>query len=124
MMVTICFYLKLSVKALFITLSITKFSPSIVTILFKAGIKALKVMVIHSHVVAHQVFALRLITWLDSVLAHSEGFRALFSRILTEQETGPSGRRQPSLLENILKHDTVLWKAARSAVHHLLISGA
>ena len=107
-----------------IKLFYNKKNSSTVKILFKAGIKALKVMVIHSHVVAHQVFALRLITWLDSVLAHSEGFRALFSRILTEQETGPSGRRQPSLLENILKHDTVLWKAARSAVHHLLISGA
>ena len=89
----------------------------------RAGIKALKVMVIHSHVVAHQVFALRLIAWLDSVLAHSEGFRALFSRILTEQEVSSNGRKQPSLLENIMKHDTVLWKAARSAVHHLLISG-
>ena len=81
-------------------------------------------MVIHSHVVAHQVFALRLISWLDSVLAYSEGFRALFSRILIEQEVGPTGRKQPSLLENILKHDTVLWKSARSAVHHLLISGS
>ena len=81
-----------------------------------AGIKPLKVMVIHSHVVAHQVFALRLISWLDSVLAYSEGFRALFSRILIEQEVGPTGRKQPSLLENILKHDTVLWKSARSAV--------
>ena len=80
-------------------------------------------MVIHSHVVAHQVFAIRLVTWLDSILSHSEGFRALFSRILTEQEVSTNGRKQPSLLEGILKHDTDLWKAARSAVHHLLISG-
>ena len=81
-------------------------------------------MVIHSHVVAHQVFSLRLLTWLDSVLAHSEGLRALFCRILVEQEVSPGSRRkQPSLLEGILKHDTVLWKAARSNVHHLLISG-
>ena len=42
-------------------------------------------MVIHSHVVAHQAFAMRLIGWLDSILAYSEGFRALFSRILVEQ---------------------------------------
>ena len=85
--------------------------------------KPLKVMVIHSHVVAHQVFSLRLLTWLDSVLAHSEGLRALFSRILVEQELTSGRRKQPSLLEGILKHDTVLWKAARSNVHHLLISG-
>ena len=85
--------------------------------------KPLKVMVIHSHVVAHQVFSLRLLTWLDSVLAHSEGLRALFCRILVEQELNSGRRRQPSLLEGILKHDTVLWKAARSSVHHLLISG-
>ena len=80
-------------------------------------------MVIHSHVVAHQVFAIRLVTWLDSILSHSEGFRTIFSQILTEQELGSNGRKQPSLLEGILKHDTDLWKAARSAVHHLLISG-
>ena len=80
-------------------------------------------MVIHSHVVAHQVFSLRLLAWLDSVLAHSEGLRALFSRILVEQEVNSGRRKQPSLLEGILKHDTVLWKAARSNVHHLLISG-
>ena len=85
--------------------------------------KPLKVMVIHSHVVAHQVFSLRLLTWLDSVLAHSEGLRALFCRILVEQELSSGRRKQPSLLEGILKHDTVLWKAARSNVHHLLISG-
>ena len=85
--------------------------------------KPLKVMVIHSHVVAHQVFSLRLLSWLDSVLAHSEGLRALFCRILVEQEVTSGRRKQPSLLEGILKHDTVLWKAARSNVHHLLISG-
>jgi hypothetical protein len=50
-------------------------------------------------VVAHQIFALRLIGWLESVLGHSEGFRALFSRILVEQEVGPNGRKQASILE-------------------------
>ena len=72
---------------------------SLLTILFKAGIKALKVMVIHSHVVAHQVFAMRLINWLDNILGYSEGFRALFSLILVEQEVGQNGRKQPSILE-------------------------
>ena len=89
----------------------------------RRGVKPLKVVVIHAAVVAHQVFAMRLITWLDGILAYSEGFRALFSRILVEQETGQAGRRQPSILEQLLKHDTVPWKAARSAAHHLLISG-
>ena len=93
------------------------------TVIVIAGIKPLKVMVIHSHVIAHQVFALRLVSWLDGILAHSEGFRVLFSRILIEQEVGSNGRKQPSLLEGFLKHDTVLWKAARSSIHHLLISG-
>jgi len=89
----------------------------------RRGIKALKVMVIHSHVVAHQVFAMRLISWLDGILAYSEGFRALFSKILVEQEVGGNGKKQPSILEGMLRRDTVLWKAARSAIHHLLISG-
>lgn len=89
----------------------------------RRGIKPLKVMVIHSHVVAHQVFAMRMISWLDGILAYSEGFRALFSLILVEQEQGVNSRKQPSILEGILRHDTVLWKAARSSVHHMLISG-
>ena len=65
----------------------------------RRGIKPLKVMVIHSHVVAHQVFAMRLINWLDNILGYSEGFRALFSLILVEQEVGQNGRKQPSILE-------------------------
>jgi len=89
----------------------------------RRGIKPLKVMVIHSHVVAHQVFAMRLISWLDGILGYSEGFRALFSKILGEQDVGGNGRKQPSILEGMLRRDTVLWKAARSAIHHLLISG-
>jgi hypothetical protein len=38
-----------------------------------------------------------------------QGFRALFSRILVEQEVS-NGRKQPSILEGMLRHDTVLWK--------------
>jgi len=89
----------------------------------KKSVKALQVKVVHSHVVAHQIFALRLITWLDGILSQSEGFRALFSKILVEQEVGPNGRKQPSILEGMFRKDTVLWKAARTAVHHLLITG-
>ena len=64
----------------------------------------MQVKVTHSHVVAHQIFALRLIGWLEGVLGHSEGFRALFSRILVEQEVGPNGRKQASILEGKRAH--------------------
>ena len=86
----------------------------------RRGGKSLKVQVMHGHVVAHQTFALRLLSWLQSILDKSSGFRALFSKVLLEKAE-PSGK--VSRLENFLRHDTSLWKAARSQLHHLFISG-
>ena len=86
----------------------------------RRGSRSLKVVIMHGHVVAHQTYALRLLLWLQSILDKSSGFRALFSKVLLEK-TEPSGKI--SRLENFLRHDTFLWKAARSQVHHLYISG-
>ena len=51
----------------------------------RRSVKPLQAKVTHSHVVAHQIFALRLIEWLDTVLGHSEGFRTLFAKILGKE---------------------------------------
>lgn len=82
----------------------------------------------HGHVLAHQNFALRLLEWLRGVLDMSVGFRALFSKIMLEKaEDGGSCSslavstpfRKVSRLEDFLRHDTALWKAARIRVRHI-----
>jgi len=89
----------------------------------RRGIKPLKVLVVHAAVWAQQVFSLRLVTWLDSVLGYSEGFRAIFSSIMTEQEKQSTSWRQPCLLQSFLRSEAILWKLARTNIHHLLITG-
>ena len=80
----------------------------------------LQVQVMLGHVVAHQTFALRLLSWIQTILDKSVGFRALFSQIMFDK-TDRSAKI--SRLENFIRHDTCLWKSARSQVHHLFVSG-
>lgn len=82
------------------------------------GNRALKALVVHAHVVAHQLFALRLLTWLQKILMHSEGFRSLFC----EEALKPRGT-DPCIVEGILRRDSNLWKSARLHWHRLFISG-
>ena len=81
------------------------------------------VKLIHNYVVAHQMLAMTLISWLDGTLSYCEGFRSIFSEVMVKKEFGSNGEQMSSILEGMLRRDTVLWKAARSAIHHLLISG-
>ena len=46
----------------------------------RRGGRPLKVEVMHSHVVAHQNFAQKLITWLHSIMEYSSSFRALLGK--------------------------------------------
>lgn len=82
------------------------------------GNRPLKVLVVHAHVVAHQMFAMRLLAWLQQFMGHSEGFRILFSEVALHRKP-PEG----SIVEGILMRDSQLWKAARTAWHRLFISG-
>ncbi|KAK9497080.1 hypothetical protein O3M35_004459 [Rhynocoris fuscipes] len=84
------------------------------------GTRPLKVLVVHSHVVAHQLFALRLLTWLQKIVGMAEGFRRIFAEIVlnSKHPDGSSG----SLIESILMKDSLLWKSARLHWHRLLIS--
>jgi E3 ubiquitin-protein ligase UBR2 len=79
----------------------------------------------HGNVVAHQTFAQRLIIWLQNIIDYSASFRALLGSILLESPA-PTGATSSSTkitrLDNFLRHDTILWKAARTSVHHFLIS--
>ena len=85
---------------------------------FRAA-RILKTVVMHSLVYSHQVFALRLLGWLQKILDLSSGFRALLITVVQEKDA----KNRCQLLEAILRHDTLLWKSARTQMHHLLISG-
>lgn len=78
----------------------------------------LKVLVMHIEVIAHQTFAMRLLSWLQKVLSISEGFRLVFSQVMMETQESDS-----SLLESVMLCDTQLWKTARNQWHQLFISG-
>ncbi|CAL7936397.1 unnamed protein product [Xylocopa violacea] len=80
--------------------------------------RALKVLVVHAHVIAHQIFAMKLLHWLQQFINPCEGFRVLFSNFALNAKL-PAG----SIVEGILKKDSQLWKSARTAWHRLLMSG-
>ncbi|XP_052273758.1 E3 ubiquitin-protein ligase UBR2-like isoform X2 [Dreissena polymorpha] len=82
------------------------------------GSKALKVQVMHSAVVAHQQFALRLIQWLQNIIGQSDGLRQLFCMLSMQHETNAQ-----SLMEMLLLADTQLWKIARVQSHQLMMAG-
>ncbi|XP_060866207.1 E3 ubiquitin-protein ligase UBR2 [Metopolophium dirhodum] len=82
------------------------------------GGKPLKTVVVHSHVIAHQIYALRLLTWMQNLLGYSERLRAVFSNVVLAFT--PS---EGCIIESILRKDTALWKSARLHWHKLFIAG-
>lgn len=82
------------------------------------GGKPLKTVVVHSHVIAHQIYALRLLTWMQNLLGYSERLRAVFSEVVLAST--PS---EGCIIESILRKDTALWKSARLHWHKLFIAG-
>ncbi|XP_054260913.1 E3 ubiquitin-protein ligase UBR2 isoform X2 [Macrosteles quadrilineatus] len=82
------------------------------------GNRPLKVLVVHAHVVAHQLYAMRLLTWLQQILSNCEGFRVVFSEVALQIKSPDT-----SIVEGILLRDSNLWKSARLHWHRLFISG-
>lgn len=80
--------------------------------------KALKVLVVHAHVVAHQIFAMKLLSWLQQFIGLCEGFRVIFSNVALNTKLSDK-----TIVEGILMRDSQLWKSARTAWHRLFISG-
>ncbi|XP_074111177.1 ubr1 ubiquitin ligase [Cotesia typhae] len=78
----------------------------------------LKVHVVHAHVIAHQIFAMKLLDWLQQFMNHCEGFRIIFSDVALNTKLP-----DVSIVQGILNRDSLLWKAARTAWHRLFISG-
>lgn len=82
------------------------------------GNKPLKVLVVHAHIVAYQIFAMKLLSWLQTFLGHGEGFRAIFSEVVLKPH-----QSDPCIIKGILLRDSQLWKSARTHWHRLIISG-
>uniref|UniRef100_A0AAV2L6C4 E3 ubiquitin-protein ligase n=1 Tax=Knipowitschia caucasica TaxID=637954 RepID=A0AAV2L6C4_KNICA len=80
--------------------------------------KPLKVLVMHSSVVAHQVFALKSLTWLSQVISHSDGLRRVLCTVALESRSG-SGE---TLVDQLMLNDSKMWKGARSIYHQLLMN--
>lgn len=80
-------------------------------------IRPYKVQLMHTHVVAHQTFAMKLLVWLKRLIEEVDGFKTLFAQIVTE------GTPDGPLVERVMKRDIQLWKQARNQWHLLLIQG-
>ncbi|XP_078001009.1 E3 ubiquitin-protein ligase UBR2-like [Glandiceps talaboti] len=81
------------------------------------GNKALKVHVMHTSVVAHQMFAMNLLSWLTEIMAHSDGLR----QVLCLECMKPHQDKGKVLIENVMLVDSKLWKVARNQWHQLIM---
>ncbi|XP_074600637.1 ubr1 ubiquitin ligase isoform X2 [Brevipalpus obovatus] len=86
----------------------------------RQGTKPLKCDVLRTNVIAHQAFAMRLLSWLQQLISYCEGFKSIFASIMMEQR---DFRNSASLLEAIMQADVKLWKTARNAWHQIFIIG-
>uniref|UniRef100_A0A3B4BEV3 E3 ubiquitin-protein ligase n=1 Tax=Periophthalmus magnuspinnatus TaxID=409849 RepID=A0A3B4BEV3_9GOBI len=78
--------------------------------------KPLKVQVMHSSVVAHQVFALKTLGWLSQVISCSDGLRRVLCSVALESGSGGT------LVDRLMLSDSKMWKGARSVYHQLLMN--
>lgn len=81
--------------------------------------KPLKVQVMHSSIVAHQNFGLKLLSWLGNIIGYSDGLRRILCQVGLQE--GPDGENS-SLVNRLMLNDSKLWKGARSVYHQLFMS--
>ncbi|KAL1110193.1 hypothetical protein AAG570_008270 [Ranatra chinensis] len=82
------------------------------------GTRTFKVLVVHSHVIAHQIFALRLLAWLRKVITPSERFRYIFCAVILQVDPP-----ETALIEHVLLRDSKLLNSTRLHWQRLIISG-
>ena len=93
--------------------------------------RSLKCEVMPTFIVAHQNFAVRLLSWLYEILKRHSGFRAIFANIALGKE-GSNFKIQLlhfpllkdlTLCEAILVNDAKLWKRVRKSWFNVVIEG-
>ncbi|XP_017331926.1 E3 ubiquitin-protein ligase UBR1 [Ictalurus punctatus] len=77
----------------------------------------LRVELIHSTVMAHQTFALRLVTWFQQIIGYSVGFRQVFCQVALEPSADSS---KLCLISRLMLRDARLYKGARKVIHELI----
>ncbi|KAK9886902.1 hypothetical protein WA026_019159 [Henosepilachna vigintioctopunctata] len=82
------------------------------------GNKPLKVIVSHAYIIAHQLFAMRLLACLQEFLGKGEAFRSTFSEVALKIQGVDL-----CIIKGVLLRDSTLWKSARTHWHRLFISG-
>ncbi|CAH2087795.1 unnamed protein product [Euphydryas editha] len=85
---------------------------------------ALKVLVMHAHVIAHQIFAMKLLAWLQNFVSQEQSLRLAVSQVaLAEEPAGlAAGGAAGGVAAGVMQNDCRMWKAARTAWHRLLIA--
>ncbi|XP_075982328.1 ubr1 ubiquitin ligase isoform X2 [Anticarsia gemmatalis] len=84
---------------------------------------SLKVLVMHAHVIAHQTFAMKLLTWLQNFVSQEQSLRLGVSQVaLGEDVWGASCVAGGGVAVGVMQNDSRMWKAARTAWHRLLIA--
>uniref|UniRef100_A0A667XIL5 E3 ubiquitin-protein ligase n=1 Tax=Myripristis murdjan TaxID=586833 RepID=A0A667XIL5_9TELE len=81
------------------------------------SLQPLRVEILHSAVMAHQSFALRLGSWFQQIIGYSVGFRQAFCQVALEPSTE---RDRPCLISRLMLHDARMYKGARKIVHELI----
>lgn len=82
--------------------------------------RSLKVQVMHTHLIAHQLYAIKLLSWLQNILLQTKHFRSIFAEVMLHSNKPPP---DVCILEGVLLRDVTLWKSARNHWHRLFITG-
>ncbi|MGH0170906.1 UNVERIFIED_CONTAM: hypothetical protein FKN15_077222 [Acipenser sinensis] len=82
------------------------------------SLQPLRVEILHSAVMAHQSFALRLGTWFQQVVNYSVGFRQGFCQVSLQAALDPELH---CLISRLMLFDAKLYKGARKIVHDLIV---
>lgn len=98
----------------------TQIQGTVSRVTSRHGNHPLKTVVMHTVVIAHQIFAMRLLSWMQQILLRSEGFRLILSNVMMEPQESHAGA---PFLEMVMQSDTNLWKTARNQWHQLFITG-
>lgn len=79
--------------------------------------KPLKCRVMHHKVIAHQIFAVQMLGWLNKIAVHSDGLRRILCNTVLESKD-----EDTDLLGRVLLADSTLWKVARAHTHKLFMN--
>uniref|UniRef100_A0A671N1B0 E3 ubiquitin-protein ligase n=1 Tax=Sinocyclocheilus anshuiensis TaxID=1608454 RepID=A0A671N1B0_9TELE len=79
----------------------------------------LRVEILHTAVMAHQTFALRLGAWFQKIIGYLVGLREVFCQVALEPA---ADNNQLCLISRLMLHDAKLYKGGRKVVHELIFS--